>query len=34
MPPKVKIAKEEIINTALELVRKHGAESKIGRAHV
>ncbi len=27
MPPKVKITKDEIINAALELVRKNGAES-------
>ena len=27
MPPKIKVTKEDIINTALELVRKSGAES-------
>lgn len=27
MPPKVKITKEDVINTAVDIVRKHGAES-------
>ncbi len=32
MPPKVKISKEDIIKTALELVRKRGAEAINARA--
>ena len=32
MPPKVKIAKEEIINTAVELVRANGEQSINARA--
>jgi len=27
MPPKVKITKEEIINTAVDIVRKNGAQA-------
>ena len=32
MPPKVKITKEDIINTALELVRKNGVEAINARS--
>ena len=32
MPPKVKITKEDIIKTAVELVRSNGAEALNARA--
>ena len=32
MPPKVKITKEDIIKTSLELIKKYGVESVNARA--
>ena len=32
MPPKVKITKEDIINTAVSIIRKHGADALNARA--
>ena len=32
MPPKIKISREDVINTAVSIVRKHGAEALNARA--